>query len=212
MALVKCPECGRENVSNSAQACPDCGFGIKEYYLKAVEEKQKATIEKVRAAEEGISEAEARAEYEVRLNNVRMPQRPSQKLYCVAKVCGAIAVIGVVSAIIDPWSVAPMMITPFGTAAIITMALYKNKIEQYEKAMKNPREYRERVLAEEDKKRKAAELYVASKASLDEAPRCPMCGSTYISTINRGFSILTGFIGSGQARNVCQKCGHKWKP
>lgn len=42
--------------------------------------------------------------------------------------------------------------------------------------------------------------------------RCPKCGSTSISTVNRGFSIITGFIGSGSPRNVCQKCGYKWKP
>ena len=32
MALIKCPECGRENVSDSAVACPDCGFNIREYF------------------------------------------------------------------------------------------------------------------------------------------------------------------------------------
>ncbi len=32
MALVKCPECGREKVSDKALACPDCGFGLKEYF------------------------------------------------------------------------------------------------------------------------------------------------------------------------------------
>ena len=32
MALVKCPECGKENVSSTATACPQCGFNIKEYY------------------------------------------------------------------------------------------------------------------------------------------------------------------------------------
>lgn len=41
---------------------------------------------------------------------------------------------------------------------------------------------------------------------------CPKCGSTAIVTTNRGFSIITGFIGSGSPRNVCQNCGHKWKP
>ncbi len=41
---------------------------------------------------------------------------------------------------------------------------------------------------------------------------CPKCGSTAIVTTNRGFSIMTGFIGSGSPRNVCQNCGHKWKP
>lgn len=34
MALVKCPECGRENVSDSAEMCPDCGYGIKTHLIK----------------------------------------------------------------------------------------------------------------------------------------------------------------------------------
>ena len=34
MALVKCPECGREGVSDTATSCPGCGFNIKEYYEK----------------------------------------------------------------------------------------------------------------------------------------------------------------------------------
>lgn len=46
----------------------------------------------------------------------------------------------------------------------------------------------------------------------ESAPKCPVCGSTYISTINRGYSLFSGFVGSGSPRNVCQKCGHKWKP
>lgn len=41
---------------------------------------------------------------------------------------------------------------------------------------------------------------------------CPKCGSTSIATVNRGYSIITGFLGSGKAVNVCQMCGHKWKP
>ena len=32
MALVKCPKCGRENVSDKATACPDCGFEIKKHF------------------------------------------------------------------------------------------------------------------------------------------------------------------------------------
>lgn len=34
MALVKCPECGRENVSDTAKACPGCGYNVKAYYDK----------------------------------------------------------------------------------------------------------------------------------------------------------------------------------
>lgn len=42
--------------------------------------------------------------------------------------------------------------------------------------------------------------------------KCPECGSVDIQTINRGYNFLTGFLGSGSPRNVCQNCGYKWKP
>lgn len=51
-----------------------------------------------------------------------------------------------------------------------------------------------------------------SNPSSENRIRCPKCGSTSISTVNRGFSLVTGFWGSGDPRNVCQRCGHKWKP
>lgn len=50
-----------------------------------------------------------------------------------------------------------------------------------------------------------------SKSDLDIL-KCPKCGSTAVSTGARGFSIVTGFLGSGQTVNRCGNCGHKWKP
>ena len=41
---------------------------------------------------------------------------------------------------------------------------------------------------------------------------CPKCGSTSITAGQRGFSLLTGFIGSGKTVNRCANCGYKWKP
>ena len=32
MALVNCPECGREKVSDTAEHCPFCGYGLREYF------------------------------------------------------------------------------------------------------------------------------------------------------------------------------------
>ena len=43
-------------------------------------------------------------------------------------------------------------------------------------------------------------------------PRCPKCGSTSIGVTNRGYSILFGLLGSGTPMNVCMSCGHRWKP
>ena len=42
--------------------------------------------------------------------------------------------------------------------------------------------------------------------------RCPKCNSQNIAIGKRGYSILMGFIGSGQTMNRCGNCGYKWKP
>lgn len=53
---------------------------------------------------------------------------------------------------------------------------------------------------------------IAERKKAEESkPRCPKCGSTSIATVNKGYSLLTGFLGSGKPMNVCQSCGHKWK-
>ena len=44
MALIVCPECGREKVSDQAEQCPDCGFPIKKHIAN---EKKKATQERI---------------------------------------------------------------------------------------------------------------------------------------------------------------------
>lgn len=46
----------------------------------------------------------------------------------------------------------------------------------------------------------------------DQPIKCPICGSTAVTTTSRGYSLLTGFIGSNKTANRCGKCGHTWKP
>lgn len=52
MALVKCPECGRENVSSTAKSCPGCGYNIKAYYAS---EQQKETVSNTAASDNKIN-------------------------------------------------------------------------------------------------------------------------------------------------------------
>lgn len=40
MALIKCPECGKENVSDSAISCPECGYAIKAYHERIARQEQ----------------------------------------------------------------------------------------------------------------------------------------------------------------------------
>ena len=50
MALIPCPECGRENVSNTTTSCPGCGYNINEHF-KRLEERQQQQ-EKAKQEEE----------------------------------------------------------------------------------------------------------------------------------------------------------------
>lgn len=43
-------------------------------------------------------------------------------------------------------------------------------------------------------------------------PKCPKCGSTAITAGQRGYTLLTGFLGSNKTVNRCANCGHTWKP
>ncbi len=50
------------------------------------------------------------------------------------------------------------------------------------------------------------------KSSKAAQPTCPACGSTNIQLGTKGFSLVTGFIGSSSPRYYCLECHHKWKP
>ena len=50
MALISCPNCGRSNVSDSAEKCPECGYNIKAH-LEEIKKKQE-NIEKQKIIED----------------------------------------------------------------------------------------------------------------------------------------------------------------
>lgn len=64
----------------------------------------------------------------------------------------------------------------------------------------------------QEEHKKEMERKTEERVAERDRVHCPKCGSSNIQSTNRGFSIVTGFIGSGSPRNVCQKCGFKWKP
>lgn len=67
---------------------------------------------------------------------------------------------------------------------------------------------------EEEDARDVAEYREKIRAEVKESltPKCPKCGSKSIVTGQRGFSMLTGFIGSSKTMNRCGNCGYKWEP
>ena len=70
-------------------------------------------------------------------------------------------------------------------------------------------EYQTKISSFRDKAKRDG-CYDSPKQS--NVPKCPMCGSTNITTGQRGYSFWTGFLGSNKTVNRCSNCGHTWKP
>lgn len=47
---------------------------------------------------------------------------------------------------------------------------------------------------------------------MQNTPTCPKCGSTAITAGQRGYTLMSGFLGSNKTVNRCANCGHTWKP
>lgn len=43
-------------------------------------------------------------------------------------------------------------------------------------------------------------------------PKCPKCGSKSITTGQKGYGLVMGFLGSNKTVNRCGSCGHTWQP
>ena len=53
----------------------------------------------------------------------------------------------------------------------------------------------------------------SSGDSVEENPnvvKCPKCGSTQVQLSKRGWTLATGFIGSGKQQRVCMNCMYKF--
>lgn len=81
------------------------------------------------------------------------------------------------------------------------ISLHDKDIIEYELKMSQFRAQAEQMNAAENVKK-----------AEENTPKCPMCGSTNITTGQRGYSFWTGFLGSNKTVNRCSNCGHTWKP
>ena len=94
MALITCPECGLVNVSDTAAACPNCGFDIRGYFQHL--ENQRMEEEKHFQEQENLlimRELEEQ-EHQRQLNQIPVPtpySRSSMPLGSVLKEAAAIA-------------------------------------------------------------------------------------------------------------------------
>lgn len=171
MALIKCPECGRE-ISNKAKACIHCGYPLQE------EERISASVNT--------------------LKKVVLPCCYEREVKLTAiKVVRTVTGLGLADAVALVEQSSPVVITDtdLENANQIAKMFHDEGINAQ--------------VVDVDK-----EIVVPVKKLVKppKIPACPKCGSTSIATVNRGYSLVWGFLGSGTPMNVCQACGHKFKP
>lgn len=193
MALIKCPECGREKVSDSAEACPDCGYGIKAHFEKL--EKEKEQIEQQQKAEEAKrrAEIEAKKREEERIKSVPQLEKPQLTApivtWVISGLCFLIGVLqlnesereverSIARGDGDPHFYGVLFIIVGIGLVCYGIHLFSKRIERYKLSKTNPEEYQRQVIREQDAE-KAANQAAAIAWAREQAmkPECPYCHS-----------------------------------
>lgn len=182
MALIKCPECGKE-ISDKSKQCIHCG-----YPLELLAEQKSTVIQKEIIYDviyDGYSNEKAKHEMNIKL------------IGHIRQICN----IGLADAkkIVD---------TPPCT---VMGGLTRENAEWLKKDLEKflcdvHTEESSLTITTEDNT-KINKICLQSTTVV-----CPRCGSNQITTGQRGFSIWTGFLGSNKTTNRCAKCGHSWQP
>lgn len=229
MALIKCPECGRESVSSSAASCPTCGFGIKSWY----DEQERQKLERqTQEAQRKQYEAEHKAKVQQTLNAVDVPtHRPF--------INGSIilgAVFTLFGVLFCYWYITNPSDTHWGftifvlLVGLIWLALgigkLKNNKAIYDKYHGDTEAYR-RYLAEaevrkqefeKDQKETLARARADRIKEEEEARasiKCPACGSKRYKKISLSSKVVStemlGLASSKVGKTFqCKTCGYKW--
>lgn len=178
--LIKCPECGKEKVSDSAEACPDCGYGIKAHIDLENQLQQKSeTAQK-------------------ELNMVAMPSEPKYQyssliLPPIIGLCGFVFGTGFGTIFFAIWVIV-------GITAMISN--YKRDMEKYNLALENFDQYQKEEVAKRNR------LISEEKTIKPECPYCHSHNSTKITTTTK--VVNTAMFGIfGQKRKYqwhCNSC------
>lgn len=221
MALINCPECGRENVSDSAEMCPKCGYGIRAHFDR-IKQEEINKQEKIRMEElQKKKEAEEKEREEKRIASVPEPECPkfSQGLILYIAIATIFFSWGFLyfpttyyeNPEVGKWMLE--LIVFIGVPLLIYLPKYNKRKKDYELACTDFEAYQKQVIKEQDEA--IARKQQAEEQKMANAVKCPNCGSLNtkeISTISRAISVeMVGLASSKIGKQYeCKKCGYKW--
>ena len=225
MALVNCPECGRQNVSDSAVSCPECGYAIKEHFDRIRLEEQRIAEERAFQEQREAEERHKKeTEGERQQETIATLEKQIQNSTSEIKKAGIGLAVSLPLTILF-WSLSNhgslgILIVLCGIAVFASVVFLANGIMQRNTAMKDldaaKRSINEYEAAVDSRmKAYAAQSRAYQAKSASKHPKCPMCGSTNterISTLNRAASVAAVGLASSKIgkQYQCKNCKHKW--
>lgn len=167
MALIICPECGRENVSDSAEMCPSCGFPVKKYFdeLKSNREtitgqhnndKDTRQVETIECHEEGEKVIQDNVD---NANKVQKARKNHKNTNVIIGVC-----IGIISIIVAIYIAIPKL--KYSNAnALFEQGNYEEALMLFE----NMGDYKDALVKVEECKLKIIKDKIDTNVELEES-------------------------------------------
>lgn len=225
MALVKCPECGRERVSDSAEACPDCGYRIKAHFDKIKYEEAKREQIKRLEEKKKLAEIEAKKRQEERIKSVPQLEKPQlEKPIAIFAISFLSLLTGIILSIsakeadrsiaheIENLLFCGVFLIIIGICLVCYGAYTFSKcMKRYNLSKNNLEEYQRQVIKEQDAAIAAAQAASAARARAEAQPECPYCHSYNTTKITTTAKVVnTAMFGIlGQKRRyqwLCNNC------
>lgn len=204
MALIKCPECGKERVSDSAEVCPECGYGIKTHFDNIRKEKESKRLEN-----------EIKQQEYNRLKSIPRPEKPVFnkwfKIYLIIlTVCSLCNMLyrfityngrGI---LISCVTFCVYVVIPFG----IYYSRFAKRVKKYNFAQSDFEEYQKQIIREQDVAIASAQVSTREEAIKPECPYCHSHNTIKITTTAKVVNVaMFGVL--GQKRKYqwhCNKC------
>lgn len=193
MALIECPECGRKSVSDSAKTCPDCRFGINEYFMKLKFEEEQNMLSKE------LEKKEAEREKE-QLETISMPPKPNI-FFNIILAFIAFGLWGIGCLILpSPFNAIGFFLF-MSVAVWFAVSSYRDSCERYNSALADFDKYQREELSRIELESSLKQYKMAM------GPKCPMCGAANIMRMPNSSRAAARKIGK---QYKCRICKHMW--
>ena len=209
MALIKCPECGNE-VSDSAEVCPKCGYGIKKLFEKIEQEKRKAEFLKELTRKKEEREEEERKRYD----SIKMPDKPNLKLPIICFLCYSSIIILILYSLflengMDGFNIfcfVGNIIIFIGIPMYIFIPVYIDDIKNYKLAQTDFEAYK-KVYIQNENERLQDNSNGSKKSTSVSCPYCHSHNTTKITATSK--AVNTAMFGVlGQKRKYQWHCNN----